>query len=133
MTAVQTLLRATLGAIISLSAGAAFAADIETEADCLAAEGMTSKIEGALTCTLPIMPAEFSTAEEPINQCSGELINGGTFCQVIIDQAYKDAAPDCDAVEDAKANPEGGYEAWLAQTQKPYSDAWKCEKLKLAN
>lgn len=129
MKRIGTFLLPAIGAALYLSMGTAVAAEINSKKDCEAAEGMVSRIDRALTCTVPMLPAEFKVAEKTVDQCNGELLDGGMFCRIIIDKAYKTAAPDCAAVETAKADPDFGYEIWLAESKRPHTDAWKCEKL----
>jgi len=105
------------------------ASDIQTDANCEAAFGMVSSIDGILTCTLPVMNNYEIETEEGVSSCpGGELVSNGTFCRVIIDNEYKNAEPDCAAVQDAKTASTEGYDQWLIDVQRPYSDAWKCEQ-----
>lgn len=112
----------------ALQATHAQAEEITNTAECEAAFGMSSKIDGVLTCTLPVMDIYVGEDSEGVATCAGELVSNATFCRVIIDDEYKNAEPDCAAVEAAKTASTEGYDAWLVAVYKPYTDAWKCDQ-----
>jgi len=131
MLRLSAALIAGLGVSISAMAQSQFqASDIQTDITCEAAFGMVSTIDGILTCTLPVMNSYEIETEEGVSSCpGGELVSNGTFCRVVIDDEYKNAEPDCAAVQDAKTDSTEGYDQWLIDVARPYTDAWKCERI----
>ena len=53
----------------------------------------------------------------------------GTYCRVPLEETNADNAPDCAAVNYAKASSAEALAEWQAQLDQPYSDAWKCARL----
>ena len=104
--------------------------EVVTELDCEAAFGMVSSIDGVNTCTLPVInELNFETDEGVANCNSGNAVSNGTFCRVPLEETNADNAPDCAAVNYAKASSAEALAEWQTQLDQPYSDAWKCARL----
>lgn len=127
---IQKLLFAGMVVTIFGIAGAANAADIQTKKDCKAADGMTSRQGGMLTCTLPIIEAEFRDDAKHVRSCDGEIISGGAFCEIIIDSKFKSSKPNCDALEQGNALRQGEDQAIQMEEDTPMTDAWRCKREK---
>ena len=128
MTRIQTLLLCGLGVVALSFASTANAAEIKNRKDCKAADGMPSRLGGVLTCTLPLLDAEFADSEKHVTSCDGELIGGGAFCQILIERKGKKL--NCDAYAGKEYTLGAEYDAWRLEADTPMSKAWKCERKK---
>ena len=89
-----------------------------------------SSIDGVNTCTLPVInELNFETDEGVANCNSGNAVSNGTFCRVPLEETNANNAPDCAAVNYAKASSAEALAEWQAELDQPYSDAWKCARL----
>lgn len=124
--------KACIFAIISIAlcsiAGGTHANDITSKKDCEAADGMAKRVGGVLTCTLPLLESEMRVADKHLTTCPGEIVSGGSFCQIIINTKRKKSKLNCKAFNTQRQSTGETYEAWRMEADTPMSDAWKCER-----
>ena len=130
MTDVKTVLFCAVSAACFGMSTPVHASDIQTKKECEAADGMASRMNGVLTCTLPLLEPDMREAGKHVTDCSGEVISGGSFCQMIIDPKYKKSALDCAAVNAPIEMTREAYDAWFLEVDTPMTDAWKCQREK---